>query len=174
MQMSDLQIRQLAWAAAQDIKSLTSCDDDSIKAIYQRFRSQVKAIQAEASAKSLSRSGAGLLSQTANDDKGLIAIMTKPLGYYASALPGTQDAEIFETIETRYGSQLQALTNDDRAACLIMLIEAATVTPQAIVQDSFDEEGHGWGLWQLTQHLTPGSKLNLCVALINQLVYGGH
>jgi hypothetical protein len=55
-----------------------------------------------------------------------------------------------------------------------MLIESASQTPQAIVQDSFDEEGHGWGLWQLTQHLTPGSKLNLCVALINQLVYGGH
>jgi hypothetical protein len=104
--MSDLQIRQLAWRAAQDIKSLTTRDDDSIKAIYQRFRSQVKAIQAEASAKSLSGSGADLLSQTAQDDKGLIAIMTKPLRYYASALPGTQDAFILETIETRYGWKL--------------------------------------------------------------------
>ncbi len=100
--------------------------------------------------------------------------MTKPLGYYASALPGTQDAFILETIETRYGSQLQALTNDDRAACLIMLIESASQTPQAIVQDSFDEEGNGWGLWQLTQNLTPSSKLNLCIALINQLVCGGY
>ena len=172
--MSDRNIRQLAWHAAQDIKRLTQSDDSSIKAIYQRFLRQVQAIQAEASAKSLSRSGADLLSQTAHDDKGLIAIMIKPLGYYASALPGTQDADIFETIETRYGSQLQALTNDDRAACLIMLIESATQTPQAIVQESFDEEGHGWGLWQLTQHLTPGSKLNLCVALINQLVCGGY
>lgn len=99
--------------------------------------------------------------------------MTKPLGYYASALPGTQDAEILETIETRYGAQLQALTHDDRAACLIMLIESATDTPQVIVQDSFDEDGHGWGLWQLTQNLSPGSQLDLGVALINQLVYGG-
>jgi hypothetical protein len=54
-----------------------------------------------------------------------------------------------------------------------MLIESATETPQAIVQDSFDEEGNGWGLWQLTQTLTPSSKLNLGVALMNQLVYGG-
>ncbi len=100
--------------------------------------------------------------------------MVKPLGYYVGGLPGTQDADILAEIESRYGAQLQALTHDDRAACLILLIESATVTPQAIVQDSFDEEGHGWELWQLTQHLTPGSKLNLCVALINQLVYGGH
>jgi hypothetical protein len=99
--------------------------------------------------------------------------MTKPLGYYASALPGTQDADILATIETRYGSQLQALTNDDRAACLIMLIESATDTTQALVQDTFDEDGNGWGLWELTQHLTPNSKLNLCVALMEQLVYGG-
>jgi hypothetical protein len=41
------------------------------------------------------------------------------------------------------------------------------------VQDSFDEDGNGWGLWQLTQNLTPSSKLNLCVALINQIVCGG-
>ncbi len=99
--------------------------------------------------------------------------MTKPLGYYASALPGTQDAEILTTIETRYGSQLQALTNDDRAACLIMLIESATNTTQAIVQDTFDEDGNGWGLWELTQHISSNSKLNLCVALMEQLVYAG-
>lgn len=105
--MSDRKIRQLAGLAAQDIKRLTQSDDDSIKAIYQRFCSQVKAIQAEASAKSLSGSGADLLSQTAHDDKGLIAIMTKPRGYYASALPGTQDAFILETIETRYGWKLE-------------------------------------------------------------------
>jgi hypothetical protein len=98
--------------------------------------------------------------------------MVKPLGYYAGALRETQDADILATIETRYGYQLQALSNDDRAACLIMLIESATDTTQALVQDSFDEDGNGWGLWELTQHLTPNSKLNLCVALINQLVYG--
>ena len=100
--------------------------------------------------------------------------MVKPVGYYVGGLPGTQDAQILAEIEDRYGAQLQALTHDDRAACLIMLIESASQTPQAIVQDSFDEEGHGWGLWQLTQHLTPGSKLNLCVALMNQLVYGAY
>jgi len=98
--------------------------------------------------------------------------MVKPLGYYAGALRETQDADILATIETRYGYQLQALSNDDRAACLIMLIESATDTTQALVQDSFDEDGKGWRLWELTQHLTPNSKLNLCVALINQLVYG--
>jgi hypothetical protein len=100
--------------------------------------------------------------------------MVKPIGYYVGGLPGTQDAQILAEIEDRYGAQLQALTHDDRAACLIILIESATQTPQAIVQDSFDEEGYGWGLWQLTQHLTPSSKLNLCIALINQLVCGGY
>jgi hypothetical protein len=97
----------------------------------------------------------------------------KPLGYYVGGLPGTQDEYILAEIEERYGSQLQALTNDDRAACIIMLMESATDTPQAIVQDSFDEDGNGWGLWCLTQNLTPSSKLNLCVALINQIVLGG-
>jgi hypothetical protein len=99
--------------------------------------------------------------------------MVKPLGYYVGGLPGTQDADILAEIEKRYGSQLQTLTNDDRAACLIMLIESATETPQALVQDSFDEDGNGWGLWQLTQNLTQGSKLHLCLALINQMVGGG-
>jgi hypothetical protein len=98
--------------------------------------------------------------------------MVKPLGYYASALPNTQDADILAEIEERYGSRSQALTNDDRAACIIMLVEAATETPQAIVQDSFDEDGNGYGLWELAQQLTPNSKLNLCAALMNQLVYG--
>ncbi len=99
--------------------------------------------------------------------------MVKPLGYYVGGLPGTQDEYILAEIESRYGAQLQALTNDDRAACIIMLMESATDTPQAIVQDSFDEDGHGWGLWQLTQNLTPSSKLHLCVALVNQIVLGG-
>ncbi|MBW4547685.1 MAG: hypothetical protein KME25_25070 [Symplocastrum torsivum CPER-KK1] len=99
--------------------------------------------------------------------------MVKPLGYYVGGLPGTQDEYILAEIESRYGAQLQALTNDDRAACIIMLMESATDTPQAIVQDSFDEDGNGWGLWCLTQNLTPSSKLNLCVALINQIVLGG-
>jgi hypothetical protein len=99
--------------------------------------------------------------------------MVKPLGYYVGGLPGTQDEHILVEIEERYGAQLQALTNDDRAACIIMLMESATDTPQAIVQDSFDEEGNGWGLWCLTQNLTPSSKLHLCVALINQIVLGG-
>jgi len=97
----------------------------------------------------------------------------KPLGYYVGGLPGTQDEYILAEIEERYGAQLQTLTNDDRAACIIMLLESATDTPQAIVQDSFDEDGHGWGLWQLTQNLTPSSKLHLCIALINQMVCGG-
>jgi hypothetical protein len=99
--------------------------------------------------------------------------MVKPLGYYVGGLPGTQDEHILAEIEERYGSQLQTLTNDDRAACIIMLMESATDTPQAIVQDSFDEDGNGWGLWCLTQNLTPSSKLHLCVALINQIVLGG-
>ncbi len=99
--------------------------------------------------------------------------MVKPLGYYVGGLPGTQDAQILAEIESRYGVQLQALTNDDRAACIIMLMESATDTPQAIVQDSFDEDGHGWGLWQLTQNLTPSSKLHLCIALLNQMACGG-
>ncbi len=98
--------------------------------------------------------------------------MVKPLGFFVGGLPGTQDEHILAEIEERYGSQLQALTNDDRAACIIMLIESATDTPQAIVQDSFDEEENGWGLWQLTQHLTPSSKLHLCVALLTQITCG--
>jgi hypothetical protein len=95
------------------------------------------------------------------------------LGYYVGGILGTQDEYILAEIEERYGAQLQALTNDDRAACIIMLMESATDTPQAIVQDSFDEDGNGWGLWQLTQNLTPSSKLHLCVALVNQIVLGG-
>jgi hypothetical protein len=96
--------------------------------------------------------------------------MVKPLGYYVGGLPSTQEADKLAEIEERYGSQLQALTNDDRAACLIMLIESATETPQALVQDSFDEDGNGWGLWQLTQNLTPDSKLHLCLALLNPMI----
>ena len=66
MTQTDPQIRQLAKAAAREIKSLTDAHNDQIATIYQRFRTQADAL-AEASTKSLTRSGADLLSPTNHD-----------------------------------------------------------------------------------------------------------
>lgn len=96
--------------------------------------------------------------------------MTKPLGYYTGGVVGTDDADILSQLETVFGSQLQSLSYDDRAACIIMLVESATNTPQVFVGENFHPEGNGYRLWQLAQHLSDTSKFNLCVALLDQIV----
>lgn len=67
MTKSDPKIRQLAKAAAREIKALTNAHNDQIAGIYRDFRIQADALLAEASTKSLTRSGADLLSQTTSD-----------------------------------------------------------------------------------------------------------
>ncbi len=61
---SNPQIRALAREAAEQIKTLSEAHDAELKAVYQDFRTKADAIRAEASTKSLSRSGADSFSQT--------------------------------------------------------------------------------------------------------------
>ncbi len=67
MTKTDPKIRQLAKAAAREIKALTDAHNDQIAAIYQDFRIQSNALLAEASTASMDSSGADLLSQTTSD-----------------------------------------------------------------------------------------------------------
>lgn len=97
----------------------------------------------------------------------------KPLGYYAAGLPGSCDADILDRIQEQFGSQLETLTVDDKAAVLICLIEAATNTQQVFIQENFFTSHNGGGLWQLAQQLSPDNQLALSVALANQLALLG-
>jgi hypothetical protein len=97
----------------------------------------------------------------------------KPLGFYASAVAEHPDENILDRITEEFGPQLQELTRDDKAAVLICLVDAAVNPQQVLIQDNFFTDANGGELWQLAQRLTPASQLNLAIALMNYLVYGG-
>lgn len=89
--------------------------------------------------------------------------MTKPLGYYASALSGTTDAAILGEIEELYGSHLQGLTRLQKSVLLNVLMAFVTA-PEEIenipnLKDFLD--------------LSNGAKLSMCNAIINALLCGG-
>lgn len=97
----------------------------------------------------------------------------KPLGYYASARYDHPDAPILDRIVEQFGDQLQELTNDDRAAVLICLVEKATDTQQIVIQDNFFSNQNGGDLWLMAQNLSPMNQLTLAHAILSQLIDGG-
>jgi hypothetical protein len=97
----------------------------------------------------------------------------KPLGYYASAVAEHPDETIFDRITEEFGPQLQELTRDDKVAVLICLVDAAINPQQIFIEENFFSDRNGGELWQLAQRLTPASQLNLAIAIMNYLVYGG-
>ena len=99
--------------------------------------------------------------------------MTKPLGYYASERTPHPDADILDRITEQFGSMLQELTKDDKAATLICLVDAAINPQQVFIQDNFFTNQNGGELWQLAIQLSPSNQLNLALAIMNQLVDGG-
>jgi hypothetical protein len=99
--------------------------------------------------------------------------MTKPLGYYASAIANHPDADILDRITEEFGSQLQELTRDDKAAVLICLVDSAVNPQQVFIQDNFFTNQNGGELWQLAQKLSPSNQLALSFALLEQVTYGG-
>ena len=107
-----------------------------------------------------------------NESQGLTFIM-KPLGFYISAPSSHPDANVINTFEQHFGSYLQELSRDDKAAVQICLIEAATNTQQVFIQENFLTNENGGELWQMAQLLSPGNQLALSVALANFLAYGG-
>lgn len=96
----------------------------------------------------------------------------KPIGYYAGSRSGPPDVVILDRIIEQFGSQLQELTDDDKAAVLICLVEKATDTQQVIIHDNFFSHENGGDCWQLAQQLTADNQLTLALAILNQLVYG--
>ncbi len=99
--------------------------------------------------------------------------MTKPLGYYAGARSNHPDADILDRITEEFGSQLQELTRDDKAAVLICLVDAAVNPQQVFIQDNFFSHENGGELWELAQKLTPSNQRSLALAIMNQLLTGG-
>ena len=128
--------------------------------------------KAEASTKSLSGSGADLLPDQTND-LGDLTIMTKPLGYYASALATHPDSAILERIQGQFGSILENLTSDDKAAALICLVEKSTNTQQVFIEENFFSNQNGEKLWQMARQLSPSNQLALSLAILEQLLDGG-
>lgn len=97
----------------------------------------------------------------------------KPVGYYASARYDHPDAPVLDRITEDFGNQLEELTNDDKAAVLICLVEKATDTQQVVIQDNFFTNQNGGDLWLMAQNLSPINQLSLAHAIINQLINGG-
>lgn len=97
----------------------------------------------------------------------------KPLGYYASARYDHPDAPILDRITEQFGDRLQELTNDDRAAVLICLVEKATDTQQVVIQDNFFSNQNGGDLWRLAENLSPMNQLTLAYAILDQIINGG-
>lgn len=97
----------------------------------------------------------------------------KPLGYYASARYDHPDAPILDRITEQFGDQLQELTNDDRAAVLICLVEKATDTQQVIIDYNFFSNDNGGDLWVMAQNLSPMNQLCLAHTILSQLINGG-
>lgn len=95
----------------------------------------------------------------------------KPLGYYVSAL--NSDRNILETIEQRFGCYLQELSQDDKAAVQICLIESAISPQQVLIEPNFLSCDSGFELWQLAEQLSPDNQLALSIAIANFLLYGG-
>lgn len=93
----------------------------------------------------------------------------KPLGYYASASANHPDADILDRITEEFGSQLQELTRDDKAAVLICLVDAALDPQQVLIDDNFFSHENGGELWQLAQKLSPSNQLSVALAIMNQL-----
>lgn len=99
--------------------------------------------------------------------------MTKPLGYYASAIASHPDAEILDRIQEQFGCQLQELSKLNKAAVLICLVDNVTSTPEVFVEPNFFTSENGGELWQLAQQLSESNQLMLALAIMNQLIYGG-
>ena len=97
----------------------------------------------------------------------------KPIGYYASARYNNPDAAILDRITEEFGDRLTELTNDDKAAVLICLVEKASDTQQVVIQDNFFSDQNGGDLWHLAQNLSPMSQLTLAQAILCQLIDGG-
>lgn len=97
----------------------------------------------------------------------------RPVSYYARARYDHPDAPILDRITEQFGDQLQELTNDDRAAVLICLVEKATDTQQVVIQDNFFSNQNGGDLWLMAQNLSPMNQLTLAHAILSQLIDGG-
>jgi hypothetical protein len=97
----------------------------------------------------------------------------KPLGHYANARSEHSDAAILERITEQFGSMLQDLTRDDKAAVLICLVEAAVPTDQVMIMDNFFSNQRGGELWKLAKDLSPSNQLALAAALLEYLGHGG-
>jgi hypothetical protein len=120
----------------------------------------------------LRASGADLLPDQTND-LGDLTIMTKPVGYYASALATHPDSGILERIQDQFGSILENLTSDDKAAALICLVEKATNTQQVFIEENFFSNQNGEKLWQMARQLSSSNQLALSLAILEQLLDRG-
>jgi hypothetical protein len=95
----------------------------------------------------------------------------KPIGYYAGPQTDHPDATILDRITEQFGGQLEELTDDDKTAVAICLLEKATDTQQVFIQENFFSDSNGGELWQLGQQLTEENQLALALAILNQLIY---
>jgi hypothetical protein len=99
--------------------------------------------------------------------------MTHPVGYRQAHSLQHPDASLLDRIQEQFGSRLENLTRDDKAAVLICLVERATNTQQVFIEDNFFTSQNGGQLWHLAQGLSPANQLALSLTILEQITYGG-
>lgn len=99
--------------------------------------------------------------------------MTHPIGFRQAHSLQHPDAAILDRIQEQFGSRLENLNRDDKAAVLICLIDAAVNPQQVFLQDNFYTSHNGGQLWLLAQQLTPANQLALSLTILEQITYGG-
>ena len=96
----------------------------------------------------------------------------KPLGYFVSAPSSSLDSDLLDRLEELFGSQLQGLTRDDKATCLILLVESAVKPQQVLVGSDFWSDHNAEEFWGIASKLSPGRKMALVCAITEHLIYG--
>ena len=96
----------------------------------------------------------------------------KPIGYYVSSAQNP-DSNIIQSVEQRFGSYLQNLTADDKAAVQVCLIESAICPQQVLIEPNFFTSENAGEFWEMVEQLSPDNQLALSVAIANFLLHGG-
>jgi len=93
--------------------------------------------------------------------------MTNSMNSYVNTMTSIQDAEILAGIEERYGAQLQALSNRQKTAWLIVLIT------EAIELEGIEIDYERVSMVPRPElfGLSYSAKLSLSKAIINQLPF---
>jgi hypothetical protein len=168
-------IEQLAQEATQDIQIIDKARDLHVRWVYQRFRAQVKNLEASAGETDTPSADHPSIAydQVTTIIEETSPMFTSPLKHFCLSSPGSREAAILAEIEEICGPQFRFLDEADKGAAIICLIAAANTRLAIRMDKSVKKIKAMHRLLPLLEGLSTRNKLCLAMALINQLVYGG-